>query len=163
MAPNETHDLWGWLDSQAQLLDRPTPLTLHSRSGDREDWGSAGRELMRGLPFSHRFLAFLEGHLPPAALTDALRQLRSEAGSRLERLGVEILSSYLRGERDATILRRRLKLTEADYRSAAYGALRALRQAIESPDQRNALEHTNVLLLDKQRILRQAMPSPAAA
>ena len=144
---------WSWLVIQAKTVERPLPLTLHSQSGDRQDWGHAG-DLARGLPFSRPFLSYLEGRLPPSYLTDAVRSIRASASGRIEKVGADILRLIVGGEHDPEVLRRRMRLTPSDFQTASSWALAALQRQVESPRARDEMTRSNDDLLARQRMLR---------
>lgn len=110
------------------------PDRLHSQSGDRQDWGKAQDEAIRGLPFSKSFTHYLDGGLSKS-MTQALaavRPLKGEQVTRARRQMWKVVHAVVSdGETNTEACRARLGLDDFAFRSAALNGLLMLRSALE--------------------------------
>src|SRR5687767_2750075 len=93
------------------------PLVIHSRSGDRDEWGQANEEAIRALPFGRTFLRRVDHELPLAVRSalDAIKPTRDDAYEirSARRAQWRVVASVLRdGETETEACRSRLGMTE---------------------------------------------------
>jgi len=128
--------LWGWLTDVAHNSQAASPLTIHSRSGDRSNWGQGSEQAIRALPFSRSFLRRVDHELP-ATYRAALDLLKVDPhlppGIRAARRAqYKVITAVLRdGITDVDDCRRAVKMTPWAFAVAAEGGIRALRAALE--------------------------------
>lgn len=101
-------ELWSWAAREAESLRTHygEPLQLHSEHGDRDGWGktfsrcadegmAGSSDVLRGLPFTRRFEAYLDGrtgsHEP---VIQALAYLRPIAGDSEDRHLQYLVAKY---------------------------------------------------------------------
>lgn len=130
-------ELWSWAVYESTKARREVPLAIHAQGGDRDDWGSAGGELIRGLPFTRAFEAYVDGDLLGVPIARALRTMRpgrrgDSPEARSARLQYRVcLAIVVDGELEPEQVRRRLGLSDFAFATAALHGLLGLKKATE--------------------------------
>lgn len=151
--------LWLWLCDVARSSEPQEPLAVHSRSGDRDGWGSLAkpdrrpgderpptaheqevigtrsRQVIRGLPFSRSFTRRVDRELP-RAVREALDLLKSDPSlppmlRTARRAQYRIVAAVLRdGHTDRDECRRQVGMSVWAFNVAADSGIRALQAAM---------------------------------
>jgi hypothetical protein len=134
--PHGLESLWTWLVEVAKNSRADVPMAVHSRSGDRDDWGQANDEAIRALPFSRTFIRRVDHEVPPA-LRNALQSLRPSRDDQYtvrsaRKAQWRVVASVVRsGETDTEACRTRLGMNPYQFRVAAVSGILALRSALD--------------------------------
>lgn len=95
--------LWNWGVSQAQTIYSTPPLGIHSRFGDRDDWGAATANI-RGMPFTRSFEGYVdrERDFQSGPFTRAASHLYARQGPQTDEF--RIAFALMSGHTDADVV-----------------------------------------------------------
>ncbi len=144
MRQSTLSEVWAYTVYVVASARADAPLAIHSRSGEREDWGDASDEIIRGLPFSRSFLKRVDRELPRPIRNalQACKPLRTDHQTVKEarRAQWRVVAAVVKdGETDTEACRKRLGMSEPAFNAAALGGLLAFRSALERVDRVEAV------------------------
>lgn len=97
--------LWNWGVSQAQTIYSVAPLAIHSRGGDRDDWGAIQDvDASRGMPFTRAFEGYVsrERDFQSGPFTRAASHLYARSGPQTDEF--RIAFALMSGHTDADVV-----------------------------------------------------------
>ena len=126
--------LWNWACAEAKQARMNPPHRLHSRDGDRSDWGKAREHtVIRGLPFTKGMARYLD-HGLSHSMTEALQALKPVKGDRSSRARRQmwrvVNQIVVGGETSTEVVRKKVGLEPFAFRTVALNGLLSLKTVL---------------------------------
>lgn len=96
---------WAWGVSQTKILQAIGPVAIHSKNGERDDWGNASTAIIRAFPFTRAFTKHVMRDRPfvGGAFTRGMSHLYSRTSRQTDEF--KIANALVSGHTDPEVVR----------------------------------------------------------